>query len=780
MRFGTHKSKDLTAEEARLLVEWLVAISSASLPLASGLRSAATEMPSERLRTVVQQLADRVQQGEGLADVLREQLQYCDPSLSGAIAAALDSGQISEVLGQYIQQQRTRSELRHAVRGVLAYPLLLLTVCFAVVVSLSIFVMPGLADTISNITWWSSARAQMMAWWGQTGVWYLFVATSVLVVFAMVFRWRAGAAKWQRVKRRIPLLGPLFQWLGIVEWARSVSLLLGHQVPLSQAIRWATQGSADPAMRHDAALLGAGLDQGQSLASVLETDRHLPRMLALLVRWGEQTEQLPAALTAAADYFEDRVRLRLSMLRIIVPAIVFTVVALMVTLLFASFVDTIFLAVRFFWWWNSGSDSGASASELFRLLNLLAPLALGGAIVWVVSGVQAKHAREQGNALLSVIELAGWLLWIGSTLLLLLGLFGWPVFVPFTISYVVALVVTSRYRESERRALCTALAIAAERGIPLGKAMRAFAAESVAGQRVRVRKLADLLDAGTPLDEAMKKSRIRFPREVLMAVRLRGLAGELGPALRESMRRAVSVETLASGVLERMLYLSLVAAVGTGLFVTRNSWLVNIHELTGEFSVDLPANASWLLSVMEFLFMSNSFRLGLTVGVVVVLIGVLFAYLRWLPCDIPILRRLWLPLDSSTVLHGLALSMCHDRPMLETLSILRGRYPKRWIRRRLARAVACVERGGHWCQGLRAGGLINGREAALLVAAEKMGNLGWALNEIANRMLERTLFKMQRILDVVFPLVVLAIGLLVVAVAVAQFMPLVYFISANA
>ncbi len=779
MRFGTHKSKELTAEEARLLVERLAAISDANLPLASGLRSAATEMPSNRLRAAMRQLADRVEQGESMEEVLRDQLQYCDAGLRGAIAAALSSGQIGDVLGRYIEQQQTRRALAQAVRGMLAYPILLLTMCLALAVLFSIFVMPDFANSMSSLSLSTSWLMRMMQWWGQTGVWYLLAGMGSAAVFVVVLRLWAGAARWQRLKERIPLLGPLFQWMGILEWSRMTSLLLNQNIPLAQAAEWAAQGASDAAIRRDGARLAAGIEQGKGLADVLKSECCMPGTLKLMVGWGEQTDQLPAALATAADYFEDRVRLRLALLRIIVPAIVFTIVALVATLLFGAFAVVMWSAFSLIWWWY-GITSPPTGTEAFRLLNLLAPLALGGALVWVVSGIQSNQHRERGNALLNVLELTGWLLAIGSTLLLLLGAFGAPILLPFTIAYFVTIVVVRRYRESERRALSTALAIAAERQIPLGQAVRAFSSERHGAPDGRAQKLADLLDLGVPLDDAMKQSRIRFSREVLLAVRIRGLAGDLGPTIRDAMRRAASVESLANSVLEKLLYLFLIVMFGTGVLWF---WVVSLSpiftEMFAEFGYDAPRVTEAFMAGMAF-FTDAGFLGGyLAIGATVLFVVCVLAYLRWLPWEFPLLRRLWLPVDSSNTLHCLSLSARCGRPMLATLNLLRQQYPKRGIRRRLRRSVAFMEQGGNWCQGLRKGGLINKREAALLESAERVGNLAWALDETAERLLQRALFRLRRILDILFPLALLCIGAGVLLIAILEFVPLVYIIKHN-
>jgi type II secretory pathway component PulF len=104
-------------------------------------------------------------------------------------------------------------------------------------------------------------------------------------------------------------------------------------------------------------------------------------------------------------------------------------------------------------------------------------------------------------------------------------------------------------------------------------------------------------------------------------------------------------------------------------------------------------------------------------------------------------------------------------------------YPKGWVRRRLDRVFTTVCAGADWIDSLRAQGLIRPADSAVLRAAERVGNLPWAMREVAESNRRRFNYRVYVLLQVLFPLVILLVGLTVAVFAAAYFTPLVTLIQ---
>ena len=104
-------------------------------------------------------------------------------------------------------------------------------------------------------------------------------------------------------------------------------------------------------------------------------------------------------------------------------------------------------------------------------------------------------------------------------------------------------------------------------------------------------------------------------------------------------------------------------------------------------------------------------------------------------------------------------------------------YPIRIVGRRLLLAAEKTTAGVDWLAALRSEKLISRTDAALLAAASRVGNLDWALEEIAESSMRRQVYWLQSALSVLFPLTLVALGGVVCFFVVGLFLPLISLIQ---
>jgi len=85
--------------------------------------------------------------------------------------------------------------------------------------------------------------------------------------------------------------------------------------------------------------------------------------------------------------------------------------------------------------------------------------------------------------------------------------------------------------------------------------------------------------------------------------------------------------------------------------------------------------------------------------------------------------------------------------------------------------------GVDWVQSLRDRGLISAADLAVLHAAQRVGNLAWALREIADGHRRRLAYRWQTRLQILFPAAIVCFGLLVLLFWVSYFLPLIALIQ---
>jgi len=334
-----------------------------------------------------------------------------------------------------------------------------------------------------------------------------------------------------------------------------------------------------------------------------------------------------------------------------------------------------------------------------------------------------------------------------------------------------------RRRASGQYALLWLLTVAAERLIPLVPAIEALAREggSLAG---RARYLAAMLRAGVPLPEALQRVPGLLPYGALPLIRVGYESGALAAAL----RRAASVSDLrrplwlaAAG---RLVYLAVLVFFGTCVVTFVMYKIVpSFEKIFAEYDVQLPAMTRALIFASQAVAGWWFLLLPFFLLAFLLLVYVLFRYAGLVHWDLPgtdwIARRL----DTAAILESLALAAEHRRPLPEVIATLAQVYPKASIRRRLRGVLHDVEGGADWCQSLFGRGLLKQADLAILQAAQRVGNLPWAMREMADSNRRRLAYRMYALVQLLFPPVVLSFALVELFFVVALFWPIITLIE---
>jgi len=134
------------------------------------------------------------------------------------------------------------------------------------------------------------------------------------------------------------MVGPIWHWLGLLEWIGLVKALVRHQVPLFDALRLSANSVSDPSIAQVTQGLADGVARGRSLSQTMQAQRAVPASLVPLVRWGEEAGMLAESLDIGSEMLQERVRLRSHWLHMAVPPILLITIASGIPLFFGALV----------------------------------------------------------------------------------------------------------------------------------------------------------------------------------------------------------------------------------------------------------------------------------------------------------------------------------------------------------------------------------------------------------------------------------------------------------
>ena len=418
----------------------------------------------------------------------------------------------------------------------------------------------------------------------------------------------------------------------------------------------------------------------------------------------------------------------------------------------------------------------------FNLILLALP---GIALKLAVRIMYGRRAYAAADPLKILLSVAGTLMIVLAILGAIIGLVGvWWMLIPVLVVFgVVLLMAYDRFRRGEHRALVWTLAAAAQRGVPLPEAARAYADEAQDDSGARALALAQSLERGQPLSRAVSDARLRLSTPIRVAVRLGESLGMLGQAMRQQLEDALDTDSMVRSVTARFFWLYTTIVVLSGVLTFVMLRIVPVFQkMFEEFDLELPAMTVSLINFSRW-FVETGWLISFPLLVLLKIcawmipIAAICYMVGWFPRDLPFIWRLFKRYDGAIVMRSLALAVRRGVPLVDGLNLLGATYPISRIAYQLHWAAARVSQGTDWRHSLLQTGLITSADAAVLAAAERVGNLPWALEEMADSALRRQLYWLQLVMQLFYPVLILLVGGLVAFFVIGLFLPLLALIQ---
>ena len=305
----------------------------AGLPILSSLDLLIKRQKDVHMRSVLENVRDRVKGGELLSDSFAAQAVF--PKIyTTTLLAGEKSGNMEEVLSRYISYQRMVQTFRKKLMVSLVYPALLVSVVTVMLIFLITYVVPKFADLFNNLGADLPAITVFMLSLGLNAQKYGWIVALVLVVgVVLLLRWKqsdTGAENIDKFLLSLPLIGEIRLKYQVANFSRILATLLQGGLPLVPAMETAAESLSSRQMLNGVNAASERVKEGQSLAHALETQNLFPDLAVEMLEVGESTGALPAMLASVAEFYEEDVQTALGAAMALIEPMILIIMAVFV------------------------------------------------------------------------------------------------------------------------------------------------------------------------------------------------------------------------------------------------------------------------------------------------------------------------------------------------------------------------------------------------------------------------------------------------------------------
>ena len=231
----------ITIDQLLALNDEIAALIRAGVPLERGLVVAGRDLRG-RLGRIASALSQRLARGESLPQALEGEEQSIPPLYRAVVEAGAQSGRLPIALEGLARYVRGYAEARAAIGLALWYPLLVLTLAYALFLGMLALVVPRLvaaADVFglgakSPFHWLSWLDESMPYWW-PVGPILLLVLLIAWVRSGSASRFQAGSWSWLWL---FPWMKSILANYETANFSELLGLLLEHRVPYPRRLSW--------------------------------------------------------------------------------------------------------------------------------------------------------------------------------------------------------------------------------------------------------------------------------------------------------------------------------------------------------------------------------------------------------------------------------------------------------------------------------------------------------------------------------------------------------------
>jgi MSHA biogenesis protein MshG len=327
----------VSLDDLVILCRQMNALSRAGIPIMRSIRGLSDSSTSVVLRRCLAKVAERLDGGVDLATCLRDFPHIFDELFIAMIHVGENTGNLDgafKQLGVNIELERTtRQRVQQAVR----YPLMVVSALSVAMLIINIWVIPSFSDVFAKlgaelplptVILIAISNAFLSYWW-------LMLAVVVIAAYAFA-AWVAtdnGRYEWDRIKLKLPIIGPLLFLVALSRFSRNFAMMLAAGLPITQALVLVSSAVGNSFVGKAVAEMRAGIERGDTLVSTAGSSGMFSSLVMQMLAVGEETGQIDDLLIEVADFYDEEVEYRLSRLSDAIEPILIFAMGLMVLVL---------------------------------------------------------------------------------------------------------------------------------------------------------------------------------------------------------------------------------------------------------------------------------------------------------------------------------------------------------------------------------------------------------------------------------------------------------------
>jgi general secretion pathway protein F len=309
--FGRIRIQDIS-----IMTRQMATLVGAGLPIVEALNALIDQTENIRLKKVITQVRESVNEGSSLADAMSRFPKVFSELYANMINAGESSGALDIVLKRLADFMENQVMLRNKVLSTLSYPIILVIVGIGILSFLLVSVVPKVVGIFDELEQALPVPTVILIFITDflRDYWWVILAVAVGIILALrqYAATEKGLQNYSRMILKIPITGRLLRILVTTRFTRTLAILLNSGIPLLQSMDIAKAVVNNAVISNAIESAKEGIREGESIAEPLRRSRVLPSMVTHMIAVGEKTGELEQMLFRISEAYDNEVETTIS------------------------------------------------------------------------------------------------------------------------------------------------------------------------------------------------------------------------------------------------------------------------------------------------------------------------------------------------------------------------------------------------------------------------------------------------------------------------------------
>ena len=311
----TRATRSVRSRDITVFLRQLIMMLEAGTPILKALKSLSNRGERRGIRNLVSGIAEYVEAGNPLWQAFAREGKHFSPIYVNLIKAAEASGSLTTVLRRLVSYREKRDAMRRNLTVAMIYPVSIAVIAYLVIWLLATFLIPEFRTMFEqmNLEMPAFTKVVMNIAGFIGGIWSLLIVVGAIIgIWAFYSLWfvqnpvRRVTA--DRMKMRLPVIGPLSQANTVAEFSRTFAMLQRSGVLMMSTLELCRNSMTNRAFAEAIQDMRDSVERGDGLEAPLRAAERrglMPGVVVDMLITGEETGSMDQIADQIADSYEE-------------------------------------------------------------------------------------------------------------------------------------------------------------------------------------------------------------------------------------------------------------------------------------------------------------------------------------------------------------------------------------------------------------------------------------------------------------------------------------------